>query len=75
MKHPEVRDIDLLQTRLFGNRIYVDLEICVDGFYTFQKAHESAEQVHDSVEEQLPKVKHIMVYVNPKTNRKCEICD
>lgn len=66
MKHPEVRDIDLLQTRLFGNRIHVDLEICVDGCYTLQKAHEIAEQVHDSVEEQLPKVKHIMVYVNPE---------
>lgn len=58
MRHPEVRDIDLLQTRLFGNRIHVDLEICVDGCYTLQKAYEIAEQ--------FPKVKHIMVHVNPE---------
>ncbi|MGM9947687.1 cation diffusion facilitator family transporter [Floccifex sp.] len=66
MKHDEVKGIDLLQTRLFGNRIYVDIEICVDGSYTLKEAHEIAEQVHDSVETQFSRVKHIMVHVNPE---------
>ena len=30
-----------------------------------RKAHEIAEAVHDSIEKNFPKVKHIMVHVNP----------
>ncbi len=60
-----VLGIDLLQTRLFGNKIYVDTEICVDGQKTLQEAHTIAETVHRSIEQTFPKVKHIMVHVNP----------
>lgn len=65
MQHPEVLGIDLLQTRIFGNKIYVDVEIQVDGSYTLQKAHDIAEEVHEKIEQDFPKVKHIMVHVNP----------
>lgn len=65
MKNGEVLGIDMLQTRIFGNKIYVDVEILVNGTYTLQKAHEIAEDVHDDIEENFPKVKHIMVHVNP----------
>ena len=65
MKNQEVVGIDMLQTRIFGNKIYVDVEILVNGTYTLQKAHEIAEDVHDDIEESFPKVKHIMVHVNP----------
>lgn len=65
MTHEEVQGIDLLQTRIFGNKIYVDVEIQVDGTYTLQKAHEIAEEVHENIEKNFPKVKHIMVHVNP----------
>ncbi|MBQ7774462.1 MAG: cation transporter [Lachnospiraceae bacterium] len=61
----KVESIDLLQTRVFGNKIYVDIEIGVDGQYTLQEAHAIAERVHDKIEEKFPKVKHIMVHVNP----------
>ena len=64
-EEPEVKGIDLLQTRVFGNKIYVDVEIGVDGQYTLLQAHEIAERVHDRIEEEFPKVKHIMVHVNP----------
>ncbi len=60
-----VLGVDLLHTRVFGNKIYVDIEICADGEETLRKAHETAEQVHDSIEKNFPKVKHIMVHVNP----------
>lgn len=60
-----VEGIDLLQTRVFANKIYVDLEIRADGNLTLTQAHDIAEQVHDSIEEHFPKVKHIMVHVNP----------
>ena len=60
-----VLGIDMLQVRAFGNRYYVDLEITEDGERTLLEAHETAEQVHDAIEQQYPIVKHIMVHVNP----------
>lgn len=57
--------VDLLRTRVFGNKIYVDLEIGADGEKTLWETHEIAERVHDSIEAAFPKVKHIMVHVNP----------
>lgn len=65
MKHEDVLGIDMLQTRIFGNKIYVDLEIATDGSYILSKAHTIAESVHDDIEKSFPKVKHIMVHVNP----------
>ena len=60
-----VRGIDSLSTRLFGNKMYVDLEIRADGEKTLNETHEIAEAVHDSIEARFEKVKHIMVHVNP----------
>lgn len=65
MSNKEVVGIDMLHTRIFGNKIYVDVEILVNGSYTLQKAHEIAEDVHDDIEQSFPKVKHIMVHVHP----------
>lgn len=64
-----VLGVDLLLTRMFGSKIYVDIEICADGDKTLWEAHDIAEQVHDAIEEQFPKVKHIMVHVNPAQNQ------
>lgn len=61
-----VMGVDLLRTRTFGNKIYVDIEICVDGDKSLREAHGIAETVHDSVEREFSKVKHIMVHVNPQ---------
>ena len=65
MKNENVIGIDLLQTRIFGNKIYVDVEIQADASYTLQEAHTIAETVHNDIERNFPKVKHIMVHVNP----------
>lgn len=65
MKNKKVMGIDLLQTRIFGNKIYVDVEIQADASYTLQEAHDIAEAVHDDIEQNFCKVKHIMVHVNP----------
>lgn len=65
MKNENVRGIDLLQTRIFGNKIYVDLEIQIDGSVTLREAHKITEAVHDDIEKNFPKVKHIMVHINP----------
>ena len=60
-----VLGIDSLTTRLFGNRIYVDVEISVDGDIPLRSAHDVAHRVHDCLETGFPKVKHCMVHVNP----------
>jgi len=60
-----VRGVDLIRTRVFGNRIYVDIEISADGNESLREAHSIAERVHDSIEQSFTKVKHIMVHVNP----------
>ena len=64
-----VLGIDLLHTRTFGNKIYVDIEISADGNMSLFEAHNIAEQVHNSIEQSFPKVKHIMVHVNPSENK------
>lgn len=64
MENEEVQRIDSLHTRIFGNKIYVDIEIAVDGSYTLKRSHEIAEEVHADIEKNFPKVKHIMVHVN-----------
>lgn len=60
-----VKGVDLLQTRLFGSKIYVDLEIAADGTQTLDEAHQIAEHVHHAIEHTFPDVKHCMVHVNP----------
>lgn len=65
MAQDGVKGIDGLSTRLFGNKMYVDLEIRADGEKTLNETHEIAEAVHDSIEAKFEKVKHIMVHVNP----------
>ncbi|MCL2108295.1 MAG: cation diffusion facilitator family transporter [Oscillospiraceae bacterium] len=60
-----VAGIDLLRTRLFGNRIFVDVEIRVDGTKALNEAHDIAQSTHDAIESEFPKVKHCTVHVNP----------
>ena len=60
-----ILNLDLLKTRMFGNKIYVDAEIAVDGKQTLKEAHDIAENVHDGVENTFKNVKHIMIHVNP----------
>ena len=66
INHEDVLGIDLLQSRIFGNKIYVDLEIELDASYTLEKAHRIAEDIHEDIEKNFPKVKHVMIHVNPK---------
>ncbi len=64
-EQPGVERVDLLHTRQFGNRIYVDLEIAVRGDIPLVEAHAITESVHSRVEQSFPNVKHVMIHVNP----------
>lgn len=61
----DVLGIDEIKTRLFGSKIYVEVEILMDSSKTLVEAHDTAEEVHDSIEAHFPEVKHCMVHVNP----------
>ena len=65
LAHPGVKGIDRLMTRKFGSRMYVEMEISVDGALTLTEAHAIAEGVHGKIEQQFPLVKHIMIHVHP----------
>lgn len=65
-EQPGVDHVDMLLTRQFGNRIYVDLVIAVEPDISLREAHNIAENVHVAVESEYPKVKHVMIHVNPK---------
>ena len=61
-----VTGIDLLKTRQFGNKIYIDIEITANKKITFKRAHNIAHEVHDNIENKISDVKHCMVHINPK---------
>lgn len=65
LSNKNVLGIDVLKTRLFGSKMYVDVEISVDGNMTLFSAHETAQTVHDEIEKNFQTVKHCMVHVNP----------
>lgn len=60
-----VINVDMIKTRLFASKIYIDLEISVDGEKSLKEAHEVAQNVHDEIEKNIELVKHCMVHVNP----------
>ena len=62
--------VDLLRTRIFGNKIYVEMEIGADETLTLKESHDIAQNVHDTIEKKWPKVKHIIIHVNPVIKEK-----
>ncbi len=57
--------VDNLRSRQFGSKIYVDVDITMDGHLSLYEAHKVARQVHDLLEKGHPEMKHCMVHVNP----------
>lgn len=64
-KQPGVEKVDLIHSRMFGSKVYIDIEISVDGDMSLRQAHDIAERVHLGIEQNFADVKHVMVHVNP----------
>ena len=60
-----VTDVNKIKTRLFGSKIYVDIEISAKSEISLKEAHDIAHEVHDTLEDKFPAIKHCMVHVNP----------
>lgn len=65
LSHEDIISLDLIRTRMFGSKVYVDIEFSADGNMTLYEAHAIAEHIHEEMEEKFPDVKHCMVHVNP----------
>lgn len=65
LQDSSVRSLDILRTRMFGCRSYVDVEIAMDSELTLMQAHDFARRIHDRIERECPGVKHCMIHVNP----------
>lgn len=59
-----VIEVDVVKTRLFGSKKYVDIEISADGNNTLCQNHGIAHEVYDLIVEQIDGIKHCMVHVN-----------
>ena len=60
-----VKRIDVLKTRKFGDKMYVEVEISVDCALSLVEAHSIAERVHHAIECAFETAKHCSVHVNP----------
>lgn len=71
-----VLGISEIKTRLFGDKIYVDVEIWADGNDSLYLTHEIAHRIHDTIEVSFTNVKHCMVHVNPaeENDKNITIC-
>ena len=60
-----VKSIHDLKTRIFGNKVYVDIELCVNSELTVKESHDIATKVHDNIENKIENIKHCMVHIEP----------
>ena len=63
----DVVQVDMLHSRMFGNKTYIELELQVDGSLPLREAHAIAERIHDNVEAHFLEIKHITIHLNPST--------
>lgn len=63
--HPAIIDIAKIRTRVFGNKIYVDMVLLADGSITLSESYSIAVEVHDMIEQKYPKIKHISIVMKP----------
>lgn len=65
LNYKGIKGIDMLKTRLFGSKIYVDIEVKVDKGLSFEEVHELTHKLHDEIENSNASIKHCMIHANP----------
>ncbi len=69
---PDVRGVEKCFIRKMGWQFYVDIHVEVDGQLTVERAHAIAHQVKDHLRAQLPKVRDVLVHIEPARGREGE---
>lgn len=65
LSNKEVLALDMIKTRQFGAKLYVDIEVTLDHNMSFEHSHEVAHILHDNLESTFSEIKHCMIHVNP----------
>lgn len=66
IKHSkDVVDITDMKTRIFGSRMYIEVEVSVDGNKTLKEANDIINEIHDKIENKYPSIKHCNIHVIP----------
>lgn len=65
LQNSEVLSIDLIKTRLFGSKLYVDIEVTLNRDLSFEQSHKIAHTIHDIVDSSYEMVNDCTVHVNP----------
>lgn len=61
----EIVDITDMKTRMFGSKIYIEVEVSVDGDIPLREADKIINEIHDNIENKYSSVKHCNIHVIP----------
>lgn len=61
----DVKRVDMLHSRMFGSKIYIEVELQVNGDLPLREAHEIAERIHNDMETRFSDIKHVTIHLNP----------
>ena len=65
LNYPGVLAINDLKSRMFGSKIYIELEIAVLDTLSVREGHDIAKGVHDMLEGKYDNIKHCIVHIDP----------
>lgn len=60
-----VMNVSEIKTRMVGNRVHAEIEICVDRDLNIEKAHEISHEVEDNLKGEMNNIKDVFIHVNP----------
>ena len=63
---PGVSEVEKCLVRKMGYQYFVDMHVEVDPQMTVERAHQVAHEVKDQVRGQLPKVRDVLVHIEPE---------
>lgn len=65
LENKDVIDIKDFKTRMFGNKIYIDVDIVLDGKISLKNANIIVEKIHDLLEIKYKLIKHCNIHAIP----------
>lgn len=65
LSHEQVKKIDLIRTRKFGDYVYVDVELSMPKEMSLLESHELADHLELEIENEYIEVIHVGIHVNP----------
>jgi len=64
-KENEILEISDLKTRIFGSKIYIDVDVTLAGDITLNAANIIVERIHDNIENNIREIKHCNIHILP----------